>query len=121
MDLEELDLENYRTMGMIIDLEWDVLDHDELAKALGPWVMGLSLAEAVNKRYMLVAGALNNQLPIVAGCDTEAEVQVVMAYMHERVGQRALPEGGITPWVLIVPPEFQQRLRDALVVLGGLH
>jgi hypothetical protein len=113
----DIDLEQYNTLGVIADLQWDGLQREQLRKALGPWDIALMVSEDLGRRFMLVAGDVRELSPLVGNCNTEAEVLTMMAIMQQKVGTTSLPDGGITPWVLMVGPEFRERLQADPIAL----
>jgi hypothetical protein len=110
----DIDLTQYATLGIVVDLEWPGLVRADLMKAIGPWGIALEIAERCEKRFMLIAGSFEDQWPLAGGCNDEDDVVVAMCWMHQQVGARSLPGGGITPWVLLVEDGFQKRLQATL-------
>jgi hypothetical protein len=109
--MEPLDLSKYRTVGVIADLHWNGVTREQILEALGAWDIALDLAVTMEKRFMLASGARSERWPLAGACDKEEEVYAALQIMHTSLGKRyPQKEGLMTPWILLVSPEFRERL-----------
>jgi hypothetical protein len=101
----------HTTMGVLADLELPGLDRAALAVALGPWAPVLKIADACGHRFAIAAGRLGHPGAVQCSAATPQGAESALLIAHERIGAAYHANGGTTPWLLLVEPELERRLR----------
>lgn len=98
-----------RTFGLVVDWHAEPAEARRAARQLIEALPGGSAVLASGLRFAIAAGEEGSPGAFLVGVATEADLPAALRMAHARLGEYH-PDGGMTPWRLLVADDVQRAL-----------